>query len=127
MIIGSIVASYSHVRYLCRIHGWGEVRNMPSPDDYALGRFVLIDRNSEEQFWLVGIIMDSSIVNPDYANYGPRLSSGDELRVFSPDSVSERGMLVSIEVLGWISNGVPHHNVPPRAVQAWHVGSFNVH
>jgi hypothetical protein len=110
--IGSIVASNDHLTYLCRIYGPLEVDLVPTPTDYSLGRFVAIPLPLMADVHLVGMISDSALINPDYGNYGPRLSTQNDLKVFSPDSVNERGVLVTIRLLGATSNAGPSHDIP---------------
>jgi hypothetical protein len=57
------------------------------------------------------------LLNPEYGNLGPRLSSREDLAVFSPDYLNERGVLVEILVLGWEELGQAHHAVPALAAQ----------
>jgi hypothetical protein len=58
------------------------------------------------------------LVNPEYANYGPRLSPKPELGSFSPDYLNEQGFLIGILLLGTkdrdekILHGVPRRVVP---------------
>lgn len=116
--IGSIVASNDHLTYLCRVYGPLEVDLVPTPEDYALGRFVAIPLREMDGVDLVGMISDSALINPDYGDYGPRLSSENDLRVFSPDSVNERGVLVTIRLLGSVSSGRPSHDIPVWIAEA---------
>jgi hypothetical protein len=63
------------------------------------------------------VVRDTVLLNPDYGNFGPRLSSDRELEVFSPDYLNEKGVLVDILVLGWIEEGLVRHTVPALAAQ----------
>jgi hypothetical protein len=58
------------------------------------------------------------LVNPEYANFGPRLSPKPELSSFSPDYLNEQGVLISILLLGSIENGKIFQGVPRRTVPA---------
>lgn len=112
MKVGSIVASTSHLEYMCRIYGELEVREVPDRSDYAAGQFVTIHLDALGDTSLIGLIADTILINPDYGRYGPRLSTGDELEVFSPDSLRERGVAAVVQILGFnhgpqISHGVP--------------------
>jgi hypothetical protein len=65
----------------------------------------------------VGIVRDTILLNPDYGNIGPRLSTDRDLAVFSPDYVNEKGVLVDVLILGWLDAAKPRHTVPPLAAQ----------
>ena len=117
MVIGTIVKSNSHISYLCRVYGKLETDAVPRPEDHAFGRFVSFAPVENGLVRLVGVVRDTLLINPDYGNYGPRLSSTEELAVFSPDYLNETGVLVDILVLGWIERGRSHHTVPALAAQ----------
>ncbi|MBV9280892.1 MAG: hypothetical protein JOZ41_12490 [Chloroflexi bacterium] len=116
MLIGTVVKSNSHISYLCRVYGKLETESPPGPDDFAFGTFVTL-APVESGLTLVGVIRDTLLLNPDYGNLGPRLSSGRDLAVFSPDYLNEKGVLVDVLVLGWLQGGRAHHMVPALAAQ----------
>jgi hypothetical protein len=118
MDIGTIGASTSHLRYLCRVFGQRDVAQPPTADDHGVGAFVSIALPSDRERKLIGIIADSILINPEYGNYGPRLSSAEELTIFSPDALDERGILVVIQVLGYVDEHGPHHDIPPWTAHA---------
>lgn len=111
--IGSIVASSDHLTYFCRIYGPLEVASVPTRADYALGQFVAIPLDDSTDTHLIGMITDSVLINPEYGNYGPRLSSESDLQIFSPDTVNERGVLVTIRLVGSTEGVVASHEIPP--------------
>jgi len=114
--IGTIVGSSSHISYLCRVFGHLEAPEVPQPDAYAFGTFVTLDPEAPQGPRLVGIISDTVLVNPEFGNLGPRLSSGSELAVFSPDYLNETGVLAEIHVVGWLDD-LPHQAIPPTVAQ----------
>jgi hypothetical protein len=118
VIIGSIVKSNSHIAYLCRVYGKLEAEIVPRPDDYGFGTFVTLIPVEDGPVQLVGVIRDTLVLNPEYGNVGPRLSSTEELEVFSPDYLNEKGVLVEILILGWVERGRIHHTIPGLAAQA---------
>jgi len=70
--------------------------------------------------WAVGLIFDTILVNPAFGTLGPRLSSDEQVELFSPDYLSERAVLVSILLLGTMSQRrgrvtSVYHGVPPLA------------
>ncbi|MCL5960669.1 MAG: hypothetical protein M1358_15420 [Chloroflexi bacterium] len=118
MIIGKIVKSNSHIDYVCHIYGRNEVEPRPAPEDYAFGRFVRVQTGASGGRWIVGVIYNTILVNPEYGSFGPRLSSQPELEVFSPDYLDERATLVGLIVLGYSDeeSGIVHHGICPVAL-----------
>jgi hypothetical protein len=123
--LGKIVKSDSHVRYLCQIHGIGEVAEPPHPADHAFGTFVRVPLRASEheadvatllpdelatsdalrplataRQWAIGVIYDTLLLNPAFGTLGPRLSNAPQVELFSPDYVAERAVLVAILLLG---------------------------
>jgi hypothetical protein len=98
MLIGKIVSSSSHVEYLCQVYGAGEADPLPQPADYGFGAFVAIERSDGAE--LIGVIYNTTLMNPEFGSLGPRLSSQEDLRVFSPDYIAERVTLVAVVALG---------------------------
>jgi hypothetical protein len=117
MVIGTIVKSNSHVSYFCRVYGRLETESVPGQHEYAFGTFVTLNPTEDGDVRLIGVVRDTVLLNPDYGNLGPRLSSDSELEVFSPDYLNEKGVLVDVLVLGWSERGDMHHTVPALAAQ----------
>lgn len=116
MVIGKIVKSNSHTDYICQIYASGEVGQPPAREDYAFGTFVRVELN--KGYWLVGIIYDTQLVNPDFGRLGPRLSPQAELAVFSPDYLNEKATLVGIAAVGTMGGGNQRQGVPALAASA---------
>lgn len=117
MILGKIVKSNSHTDYVCQIYGPGEVETPPAPADYAFGSFVHISLGASYGH-LIGVIYDTMLLNPDFGNLGPRLSTAQDLAIFSPDYLAEKVTLVGITVVGMVSPAdAPLHGVSPLAAQ----------
>src|SRR6188768_3364712 len=116
MKIARIVSSNSHIDYIARVIDSLDAAEPPAADDFGFAQFVRlpIDDGAE----IVGVIYDSMLVNPDYSNFGPRLSPKPELGSFSPDYLNEQGVLIGILLLGSkekdgrITHGVPRRVVP---------------
>jgi hypothetical protein len=117
LVIGTIVKSNSHVSYLCRVYGRLETESVPQPAEYAFATFVIMAPVEDSGVRLVGVVRDTLLLNPDYGNLGPRLSTDAELAVFSPDYLNEKGLLVDVLVLGWTEAGRAYHTVPALAAQ----------
>jgi hypothetical protein len=114
MLLGKIIKSNSHTDYVCQIYAPGEVETPPIREDYSFGTFVQVELGDDR--WLVGIIHDTMLVNPDFARLGPRLSPGPELAVFSPDYLNEKALLVGIAAVGIVdASGNVAQGVPSLA------------
>ncbi len=117
MKIAKIVNSNSHIDYVGRVIDSLDVAMPPSAEDYGFGQFVVLRFADETE--MVGVIYDSILVNPDYSNFGPRLSPKPELQNFSPDYLNEQGVLIGILILGTKdANGQIRQGVPRRVIPA---------
>lgn len=111
-MLGKIVKSNSHTDYVCQIYGYGEVEQPPATEEYAFGTFVRIGLGEDR--WLIGVLYDTVLFNPDFGRLGPRLSPETELSVFAPDYLNEKAVLVGITAIGMIdqSSGIITQGVP---------------
>ena len=117
MKIAKIVSSNSHIDYVGRVIDSLDVASPPAADDFGFAQFVSLPIGNESE--IVGVIYDSILINPEYANYGPRLSPKPELANFSPDYLNEQGFLIGILLLGSKEkDGKVTHGVPRRVVPA---------
>lgn len=117
MLIAKIVSSNSHIDYVARVVDAFDGAEVPSADDHAFGNFVSIAFDDGGS--AVGIIYNSLLVNPEFASYGPRLSSKPELETFSPDYLNEQGILIGILMVGTFGpDGSAKQGVPARTVSA---------
>jgi hypothetical protein len=98
--LGKLLRSTGHSDYLAQIYGPGEIDQPPAPADYALGTFVQIPLVTTPASWLVGVIGDTLLFNPDFGRLGPRLTAGADLPFFSPDYVNEKAVLVAVLAVG---------------------------
>jgi hypothetical protein len=116
MKIAKIVGSNSHVDYIARVIDDLDSSEPPGAEDFGFSTFVSIPL--EKQARIIGVIYNSMLMNPDYANYGPRLSPKPDLGNFSPDFIDEQGCLIGILLLGSIDDkgeitqGVPNRVIP---------------
>ncbi|MGI8882862.1 MAG: hypothetical protein ACR2IA_01280 [Pyrinomonadaceae bacterium] len=116
MKIAKIVSSNSHIDYVGRVIDGLDANEPPTAEDYGFAQFVRLPTEQEE---VVGVIYNSMLVNPEYANFGPRLSPKPELGSFSPDYLNEQGFLIGILLLGTKgADDVILHGVPRRVVPA---------
>ncbi len=110
MLVAKIIKSNSHVDYAARVLDSLETSEKLSPADYHFGQFVKIAVGDNE---VIGVIYNSQLINPEYGNYGPRLSTPSELNtVFSPDYLNEQGVVISVLLLGWRGANENHQGVP---------------
>jgi hypothetical protein len=117
MKIARIISSNSHIDYVARVIDALDADNAPNSEDYGFAQFVKLPLEDETQ--IVGVIYDSMLVNPEYSNFGPRLSPKPELASFSPDYLNEQGFLIGILLLGTIDREQKiTHGVPRRVVPA---------
>ena len=123
--IGVIVNSNSHIDYVCRLYGPLERGRRPPPDAYAFGSFVAISLppppatspdtgqgSTADAPCLIGVVYNSMLVNPNFTNLGPRLTSNSEQTVFSPDLIDETAILVGLLALGWQDKSGPQQGTP---------------
>jgi hypothetical protein len=111
--LAKIVKSNSHVDYVGRVIDALDADAPPSAADYGFAQFVSIPLDDVE---VVGIIYNSLLANPDYGNYGPRLSPMTDLSVLSPDYLNEQGLLLAVLLLGWREGDAKHQTVPRRVI-----------
>lgn len=117
MIIAKIVSSNSHIDYVARVIDALDVAAPPAAEDFGFAQFIKLPLDDETN--VVGVIYNSMLVNPEYANYGPRLSPKPELAAFSPDYLNEQGFLIGILLLGAVDKSEKiTHGVPRRVVPA---------
>lgn len=117
MLIAKIIKSNSHVDYLARILDSLETGEVPQAGDYGFAQFVKI-YNDKSKVKVVGLIYNSQLINPEYGNYGPRLSTPPELNsVFSPDYLNEKGVMINVLLLGWQDETGSHQTVPRTVLE----------
>jgi hypothetical protein len=113
--IAKIVKSNSHVDYIGRVIDRLDVDAPPESEDYGFAQFVSLP--VANNFDVVGVIYDTQLVNPEYGQFGPRLSPAADLAILSPDYLNEQGVLVGILLLGWREGaGETHMSVPRRVI-----------
>lgn len=96
--IGRVVGSNDQSDYLVQVNTQGDVPEPPGPHDRAFGQFVAIPVDGDGH--LIGVIYTTQLLNPSYGTLGPRLSTEQELPIFSPDYLAETATVVGVFVLG---------------------------
>jgi len=112
--LAKIVKSNSHVDYVGRVIDALDADEPPSATDYGFAQFVSMPLSDGSE--IVGVIYNSQLINPEYGNFGPRLSSVTDNSVLSPDYLNEQGLLVGILLLGWLDASKSTRQSVPRRV-----------
>jgi hypothetical protein len=112
--LAKIVKSNSHVDYVGRVIDALDADQPPSPSDYGFAQFVSIPLDDGSD--VIGVIYNSQLINPEYGNFGPRLSSVVDNQVLSPDYLNEQGLLLGLLLLGWRDAVKSSHHAVPRRV-----------
>jgi hypothetical protein len=110
MSLGKVVKSNSHCDYLVQVNDRFDVNDPPAAHTYGFGSFVRLDSpevgyslgfgaRKTLQSAAVGIVYNSQLINPQFLNTGPRLSS-DADPLFTPDLVEETRTLLSVVLIG---------------------------
>lgn len=115
--LAKIVKSNSHVDYVARVVDELDADEPPAPEDYGFAQFVAVPLAEGEE--AVGVVYDTQLANPDYASFGPRLSSHAELKVLSPDFLHEQGVLLGILLVGWRARAGLDESGASRDGGAW--------
>jgi hypothetical protein len=130
MKLARIVKSNSHVDYVGRVIDALDADAAPTADDYGFAQFVSLPQEDAE---VVGVIYNTLLVNPDYGNFGPRLSPRPELMALTPDYLNEQGVLIGILLLGWrdAATGRAAQSVPRRVLpvhqEVWRMDEEDVY
>jgi hypothetical protein len=126
--LARIVKSNSHVDYVGRVIDALDADAPPSADDYGFAQFVSLPQEDAE---VVGVIYNTLLVNPDYGNFGPRLSPRPDLAALTPDYLNEQGVLIGILLLGWRDGEAAQQNVPRRVLpvhqEVWRLNEEEVY
>jgi hypothetical protein len=113
--IAKIVKSNSHVDYVGRVIDRLDADAPPDDADYGFAQFVSLP--VADNFEVVGVVYNTLLVNPEYGQFGPRLSPAADLAILSPDYLNEQGVLIGILLLGWREDaGATHMSVPRRVI-----------
>jgi hypothetical protein len=114
--LAKIVKSNSHVDYVGRVIDALDADEAPAATDYGFAQFVAMPLADGSE--VVGVIYNSQLINPEYGNFGPRLSSVADNSVLSPDYLNEQGLLIGILLLGWrdVAAKSNRQSVPRRVI-----------
>ena len=85
-----------------------------------------LNKNDEPSCYVVGVIYDTTLLNPTFGMLGPRLFNEAQVALFSPDYLSEKAMLVHLIMLGMMQlhrvssdtrKACIVHGVPPLSLE----------
>lgn len=119
MRLGKVVKSNSHCDYIVQVDDAYAVENPPHADEFGFGSFVKLEETNGRH-WAVGLIYNSQLINPQFLNNGPRLSSEPD-PLFSPDLIEETRTVLGIVLIGTLTtegdrtygiHGIPRAIVP---------------
>ncbi|TVQ18320.1 MAG: hypothetical protein EA367_15125 [Leptolyngbya sp. DLM2.Bin15] len=98
MRLGKVVKSNSHCDYIVQLDDAYAVDHPPSADAFGFGSFVKLEEK-EGRHWAVGLVYNSQLINPQFLNNGPRLSSEPD-PLFSPDLIEETRTVLGTVLIG---------------------------
>lgn len=125
--LGKILSSASHHRYFARVFDASDCASPPGQADITLGRLLIVESTQSDLLGqagssapsspvirLVALLADTSLINPDASNSGPRLTIPHEQNfIFAPDYINEIGILIEILLLGQITPSHGSQGIPP--------------
>ncbi|MBN2151161.1 MAG: hypothetical protein JW839_06950 [Candidatus Lokiarchaeota archaeon] len=113
MNIGKIIRGENQVTYLVQVENSLEGKPGPAPEDCAFGNYVKVISSDAPARVLVGLVIDSALVDRDSLRAGPRLAPDFEsMNVLFPDFVDERIKVVRIFLIGSIDGKATSHDFP---------------
>lgn len=98
MRLGKVVKSNSHCDYIVQVDDSTEFTDAPSAQDYGFGTFVKLEEQNGTH-WAIGLVYNSQLLNPNFNNLGPRLTSEPD-PVFAPDLITETRTLLWTVLVG---------------------------
>ena len=97
MRIGKVVKSNSHCDYLVQVDELTDFLDAPRSEDYGFGTFVKLEDGKKH--WAVALVYNSQLINPNFNNLGPRLTSEPD-PVFAPDLIVETRTVLGTVLIG---------------------------
>lgn len=111
--IGKIIRGESHTVYWVQIHNIREGEPSPTPEDCAFGNFVVIPCETVGLIKMIGVIMDTMLIDRDALRTGPRLTQNEPMsNILFPDFIEERIKIVRVVLIGYIQENIISHNFP---------------
>ncbi len=97
MRVGKVVKSNSHCDYLVQVDELTDFMDAPKSDDYGFGTFVKLEDGKKH--WAVALVYNSQLINPNFNNLGPRLTSEPD-PIFAPDLIVETRTVLGTVLIG---------------------------
>nr|MDO8086551.1 hypothetical protein [Candidatus Sigynarchaeum springense] len=111
--IGKIIRGENQVTYLVQVDNGIEGKPAPAPEDCAFGSYVKIITSDAPSRALIGLVIDSALIDRDSLRAGPRLAPDFEsMNVLFPDFVDERIKVVRTFLVGSIEGKAISHDFP---------------
>lgn len=111
MKIGKIIKSDNHFNYKCRIYNNYETEKNLTEEDFYFGQFVKSYISENKQG--IGVIYNSQLYNPDFANFGLKTGNSEHNIVTIPDYMDETSIFIDLIMIGWIDNGKYNQDTTP--------------
>ncbi|MHA1820745.1 MAG: hypothetical protein ACTSU2_08255 [Promethearchaeota archaeon] len=116
--LGRVIKGENHITYWAQIQNKVENIEAPSPEDCAFANFVKIAKDVGDKEYIVGLIMDTLLIDRNDLRNGPRLTPEYEAQVMMyPDYIEERIKVIKILVIGYMSKNGPVHRFPNESPQ----------
>jgi hypothetical protein len=101
MQLAKIVSSIVHNRYRAKVLDTFDVGQPPALNDYGYGQFVQLAADFTAANRLIGIIIDTTLLNTTTLDRHWRPAAETTLeKLFSPDQLPSQGVLLEILVIG---------------------------
>ena len=97
MRVGKVVKSNSHCDYLVQVDELTDYMDAPRSEDYGFGTFVKLEDGKKH--WAVALVYNSQLINPNFNNLGPRLTSEPD-PIFAPDLIAETRTVLGTVLIG---------------------------
>ncbi len=135
--IGTIIRSESHIIYWAQVENSMESSPKPKSIDCAFGTFVKVSPQQEKDMLLIGLIIDTLLIDRDALRAGPRLAQDfNASKIAYPDFIDERIKLVKVLLIGYIDENkqnyhffpdvAPHLNDPVQKMDVKEIKSFHI-
>jgi hypothetical protein len=111
--IGKIIRGESQILYWIQVNNKTENNPPPKPEDCAFGTFVSIQEDQTSQIRMIGVIVDTMLIDRDALRAGPRLAPDmDSANILFPDFIDERIKIVRVLLIGYIKEKKNYHIFP---------------
>jgi len=110
VLLGKVIGSKDHFRYVVAVYREGEIDGAPQPPDPEIGEFVRI---GEEKNRIFGLITSSYLVSEESA--GLHLFPADDMKIFTPELLNGSGHYIIVSGIGEKGEGGVRTGIPARS------------